>query len=44
MNGPIRSTEPKDDARTGGVHTSLGVPLLRDGVTIGAIGLARLTG
>jgi GAF domain-containing protein len=34
--------EVKDDARAGGVHTMLGVPLLLDGVTIGAIGLARL--
>jgi GAF domain-containing protein len=34
--------EPKDNAQIGGVHTSLGVPLLRDGITIGAMGLNRL--
>jgi GAF domain-containing protein/signal transduction histidine kinase len=33
--------EAKDDAQVGGVHTMLGVPLLRDGVPIGAFGLAR---
>jgi GAF domain-containing protein len=33
--------EAKDDARIGGVHTMIGVPLLRENTPIGAIGLAR---
>ncbi len=33
--------EAKDDARINGAHTMLGVPLLREGQVIGALGLAR---
>ncbi len=33
--------EAKEDARIGGIHSMLGVPVLRDGTVIGVIGLAR---
>jgi GAF domain-containing protein len=33
--------EAKEDAREGGIRTMLGVPLMREGEVIGAIGLAR---
>ena len=39
---PLSSPEAKDSARIGGVRSALGVPLVRDGVTIGAMGLNRL--
>jgi len=33
--------EAKEDARVGGVHSLLGVPLMREGAVIGVIGLGR---
>ncbi len=33
--------EAKEEARVGGIHSMLGVPVLRDGTVIGVIGLAR---
>jgi GAF domain-containing protein/anti-sigma regulatory factor (Ser/Thr protein kinase) len=33
--------EAKEDARVGAIHTLLGIPLLRDGLTVGVIGVAR---
>jgi GAF domain-containing protein/nitrogen-specific signal transduction histidine kinase len=39
---PLSSPGAKDSARIGGVRSALGVPLVRDGVTIGAMGLNRL--
>ncbi len=40
-NDPDYAT--KDNARVGGIHAMLGVPLLREGQPIGVIGLARTT-
>jgi len=39
---PLSSPGAKDSARIGGIRSALGVPLVRDGVTIGAMGLNRL--
>jgi GAF domain-containing protein len=33
--------EAKEDARVGGIHSLLGVPLMREGTVIGVIGLGR---
>jgi signal transduction histidine kinase len=33
--------EAKEDAQIGGIHSMLGVPLMREGAVIGAIGLGR---